>query len=614
MEQKLSGINGSTEEEFPESVAVICVLKDTSDSSEVFKGLGNPKIDHPVRFEQDLRKSQMDQKMWKQLIRLVILICVSIVIFWVFWQQVDFNTPQIVPERTPVWTKKLANLSTVPPVSQSDSAHISSTEPLFISPEEVQSIEDALKWPAPPTSVIATNQTTSPYTSSYVLQNPHKNYSVGDIITMTITARDGSKIPKAYGGDFFQAKLFNTELKSSVFGEVVDHHNGTYTAIFKLLWEGQAKVSIRLIHSSEAVQVLLRHREREPDKVFFTGVFRRANIEEKVVCNAQSSERWQKASNCCCEYRHPISGESWICRRPSRLPCSAWVEHSMGRYQAQLSKLESSLLHSNYTNKYLPGNVTVNVSHHDLNSSMSVKCVPGLDTPSPAGFYLNDKWTSLMCRTQSFAKANEIATCLKDKQVLMMGDSTLRQWYEYLLKTAPTLKQLNLFTSSKSGPFEAVDIGNNIRLIWRAHGLPIRTSLTPRADLHYIVSEVAALAGGPHSVVVFTIWAHFTTFPLTTYLKRLAGIRRAVRALLQRAPQTLVLIKSANTGYKDIYGSDWLSWQLDCALRMMFKKLPVVIIDVWQMTSCYNSPDNIHPSYKVVQNEVDLFLSFVCPR
>ncbi|KAL7849887.1 hypothetical protein SRHO_G00192360 [Serrasalmus rhombeus] len=480
---------------------------------------------------------------------------------------------------------------------------------------ELQLIEQTLKWPAPPTSVTAVNQSTSPYTSSYIFQNPRTSYSVGDIISVVITARDGLNNSKVYGGDFFQAKLFNTELKASVYGEVVDHLNGTYTANFKLLWAGQANVAIRLIHSSEAVEVLLRHRERDPDKVFFTGVFRGLNQQEIVVCNAQRSERLLKASHCCCEYRHPITGESWICRRPNHLPCSAWVDHGMGGYQAQLSKLESTLLQSTYTNKNLPGeDIAVNVSHRDLDLGMNVMCAPGLDTPLPAGFYLHDNWMSLMCRTQSFHTANQIAACLKDKQVLMMGDSTLRQWYEYLLKTVPTLKQLNLFTSAKSGPFEAVDTANNIRLVWRAHGLPIRTSLTPRADLHYIVSEVDALAGGQHSVVVFTIWAHFTTFPLATYLQRLAGIRRSVLALLQRAPQTLVLIKSANTGYKDIYGSDWLSWQLDCALRVMFRELPVVIIDVWQMTSCHYLPDNIHPSYKVIKNEVDLFLSFVCPR
>uniref|UniRef100_A0AAR2LH97 Uncharacterized protein n=1 Tax=Pygocentrus nattereri TaxID=42514 RepID=A0AAR2LH97_PYGNA len=214
---------------------------------------------------------------------------------------------------------------------KSDSAYISPTDSTFISPKELQLIEQTLKWPAPPTSVTAVNQSTSPYTSSYIFQNPRTSYSVGDIISVVITARDGLNNSKVYGGDFFQAKLFNTELKASVYGEVVDHLNGTYTANFKLLWAGQATVAIRLIHSSEAVEVLLRHRERDPDK-------------EKVVCNAQRSERLLKASHCCCEYRHPITGESWICRRPNHLPCSAWVDHDMGGYQAQLSELESTLL------------------------------------------------------------------------------------------------------------------------------------------------------------------------------------------------------------------------------------------------------------------------------
>lgn len=98
------------------------------------------------------------------------------------------------------------------------------------------------------------------------------------------------------------------------------------------------------------------------------------------------------------------------------------------------------------------------------------------------------------------------------------------------------------------------------------------------------------------------------------YAHRLVVIRRAVASLLRRSPTTLVVIKSANTGYKDVYGSDWLSWQLDMALREIFRDLPVVLIDVWQMTSCHYSPDNIHPPSVVIQNEVDLFLSFVCPQ
>uniref|UniRef100_A0A8B9K816 NXPE C-terminal domain-containing protein n=2 Tax=Astyanax mexicanus TaxID=7994 RepID=A0A8B9K816_ASTMX len=562
----------------------------------------------------DKESSSVHWRMGNHVRIIIFIVTLSLVILWSCWEKLPED---LFPSRSYIGCQP----ETVKVLMESYTVNLSSftpgfnAKPTLISPEELQYIEEELKWPAPPINVTAANQATSAHTSSYALLNPRELYSVGDVITVMITARDGLKNPKTYGGDFFQAKLFNAELKASVFGQVFDHNNGTYTANFMLLWEGLAKVSIRMIHSSEAVQVLLRHRELEPDKVYFLGVFRNGSQAEEVVCNAQRSVRLMLGSPCCCEYRHPITDETWVCRKPQNLPCSAWVSHKMGGYQAILSSLESSLLHGSVTKVILTGgDVQVSVSHHEPVLGEGVKCVPGLGTPSPAGFYLQNKWTSLLCHAQSFRSANQIAACLKDKQMLMMGDSTLRQWYEYLLSQVPTLKQLNLHTSDKSGPFEAVDVGNNIRMVWRAHGLPLRTSVTPYADLHYISSEVDTLAGGQHSVVVFTIWAHFTTFPLIMYLRRLASIRQAILSLLQRAPESLVVIKTANTGYSDVYGSDWLSWQLDSALRIMFKNLPVVFIDVWQMTSCYRSPDNIHPPRDVIENEVDMFLSFVCPK
>ncbi|XP_076142710.1 NXPE family member 3-like [Alosa pseudoharengus] len=452
-----------------------------------------------------------------------------------------------------------------------------------------------IKWPHPAQIPTTADVATDPAQCSCTVTNPDATHRVGDYVTVEVFTRDVKGRPKTYGGDFFQAKLYNTELKASTFGQVTDHRNGTYTIQLALLWAGTATVSVRLIHSSEAVHVLARQRDQDPDKVYFLGHFRGKGLEETVHCNAQKSARLiGDGNNCCCIFPDPLTEETWICRKPTKLPCSAWIEHSFGGYQARLSWLESSLL---------------------SRTAHKVKCLPGLDTPVPAGFFLQDKWMSLVCETQSFPSVEKVSACMKDKHILMMGDSTLRQWFEYLLQTVPTLKKLNFFTSHKSGPFEAVDVTRNILLEWRAHGLPLRTDKTPRADLHYIANELERLPGGEHTVVVFTIWAHFTTHPLSTYIRRLSSIRRAVVSLLRRSfSRTLVVIKSANTGYKDVYGSDWLSWQLDHVLRAMFRNLPVVILDVWQMTSCHYAPDNIHPPIVVVSNEVELFLSFVCPN
>uniref|UniRef100_A0A8C9TY69 NXPE family member 3-like n=1 Tax=Scleropages formosus TaxID=113540 RepID=A0A8C9TY69_SCLFO len=220
-----------------------------------------------------------------------------------------------------------------------------STNITVISKEEWDFLLEELKWPVPSTEITSLSDTTDPYLCSFFVINLKETYTVGDFVNVMIVARKNNGAPKTYGGDFFQAKLYNTELKASTFGSVVDHYNGTYTVSFALLWPGAARVSVRLIHSSEAVQILSRYREEDPDKVFFHGYFEDGGQKETVMCNAMKSPGLNVSSSiCCCEYPDPYTGEIWFCRRPTSLPCSALVYHSMGGYQANLSKNESAVL------------------------------------------------------------------------------------------------------------------------------------------------------------------------------------------------------------------------------------------------------------------------------
>ncbi|XP_023570089.1 NXPE family member 3-like [Octodon degus] len=176
-----------------------------------------------------------------------------------------------------------------------------------------------------------------------------------------------------------------------------------------------------------------------------------------------------------------------------------------------------------------------------------------------------------------------------------------------------SLKPVDLHVTYQVGPLMAVDTTRGIVLHWRAHSWPLRSLRTPVASLHSVAKELAGLAGGPRTVVVLGLGAHFTTFPPTIFVRRLAGIRAAVMALLAREPSTLVVIKLANTGYKSVYGSDWFTLQVNRLLRAAFSGLRVAFVDAWEMTSSLPLPDNIHPVKLIVQNEVDLLLSFICP-
>ncbi|XP_073510554.1 NXPE family member 3-like [Phyllobates terribilis] len=469
-----------------------------------------------------------------------------------------------------------------------------------------------IDWPGPPSPVRHYNFSTSPNKCNYDLLSPREVYRIGEKLEVIITARDHNGQPKLYGGDYFRAKLHSPALKAGVTGQVKDYNNGSYLATLLLPWPGEAQVQIRLIHSSEAVDVLKRKRESHPEKVYFNGYFELNGTREITECNLEVSGKDV------CTYKDPATGNIWQCVRPQKLPCDSWVYHSMGGYHKVTNELEDSLLSGSVTNKIIPGsvsliNVTTGNSSVGLTSNLSV-CRRGQDSLQPSGFYYADEWTSLSCLGRHFPQPADALTCLKGKDINMVGDSTLRQWFEYLERFIPSLKKIDLHVHYPTGPLLAVDTDAGLVMRYRSHGLPLKTSKTLVAHLQYEAAHLAGIDGGPHTVVVMTLCPHFASFPVRFYLERLEKVRQAVASLLFRSPETTVIIKSANTGFKKLYISDWLTLQLDILLRAAFKGMGVIILDVWDMTSCHYLPDDMHPGPPVIKNEVDLMLSHICPK
>ncbi len=77
---------------------------------------------------------------------------------------------------------------------------------------------------------------------------------------------------------------------------------------------------------------------------------------------------------------------------------------------------------------------------------------------------------------------------------------------------------MNLHTPHLGGPLMTVELKNNIIIHSRPHGVPLRFYKMLITDLHYIGNDIDKIAGGPHAVVVFTIFAHQVFHPLTFYM------------------------------------------------------------------------------------------------
>ncbi|XP_051937546.1 NXPE family member 3-like [Hippocampus zosterae] len=490
--------------------------------------------------------------------------------------------------------------------------------PSSIEELEEQDLLDLIAWPQLPSgSALPTLcQTSDPAHSLFTIvpsQNNERWY-VGDQLEVLVHLHDFKGRPKRYGGDFLLARLHSPKYRAGVAGQVVDHENGLYSARFPLLWEGSVQVEIMMVHSSEAVAVLQRLREKRPDRVFFVSLFRLGFLSETTVCNMCLPQDQGQL----CNYTDPYSGEPWYCYKPKMLSCDVRINHAKGGYLKNIITNKEALLFQSEVNVKVPihasttDTITVLPSRKESASQKSdpVKL-------ATSGYYYQDSWMPLVGVTmRQFDEASAITQCLTKKVVYMYGDSTVRQWFEYLLSVLPEMKEFNLQSPKKVGPLMAVDSTHNILLRYRCHGPPIRFSTVMTSELRYIANELDGLSGGPNTVVALSIWSHFSTFPVEVYIRRLRHIRKAVVRLLDRAPGTMVVIRTANPQalQRDVslYNSDWFSLQLDIILRAMFKGLDVMLVDAWQMCVAHHEPHHLHPPRAIVKNMVDMMLSYVC--
>ncbi|XP_070710013.1 NXPE family member 3-like [Pempheris klunzingeri] len=420
--------------------------------------------------------------------------------------------------------------------------------------------------------------------------------------------------PKKSGGDVLLARLHNPKLVAGVVGHVVDHLNGSYSAVFTLLWEGSAQVQVTLVHPREAVTVLHRLNSKQPDRVYFKSIFRLGSLSETTICDICLRPTRQPL----CNYTDIRTGDPWFCYKPEKLSCDARINHYMGGYRHTLKAEEKKLFQRGVNMKVSirasgPASVTVfpkgegqpQVQNSSMNSGLS-------------GYYYQGVWRALDGTTVCQFNRSAISQCLKGKVVHMYGDSTVRQFFEYLTAVLPGLKEFNLHNPKKTGPYMALDYANNILVKYRFHGTPIRIAPVPISELRHIANELDDLIGGTNTVVVFGIWAHFGSFPMEVYIRRLQSIRRSVVRLLDRAPGTLIIIRTGNPKGLTLdiaqTNSDWYSMQRDKVLRAMFRGLNVHLLDAWEMTLAHHLPHNLHPQPPIIKNMINVILSYICPR
>uniref|UniRef100_H2M1L1 NXPE C-terminal domain-containing protein n=1 Tax=Oryzias latipes TaxID=8090 RepID=H2M1L1_ORYLA len=480
-----------------------------------------------------------------------------------------------------------------------------------VKPDQLDFLKNVTAWPSTPPLPLnfSWKDSSDPRHSTFTVlpKRAGGQWHVGDELGVLIKMYNFHGKPKKSGGDFLLARLHSPSLLAGVAGKVVDHLNGSYSALFPLLWEGNVQVQVVLVHSSEAVTVLQQLNRMQPHRIYFQSLFRSGSLTETTTCNVYINASQQQV----CNYTDLHTGEQWFCYKPKKLSCDARVTHAMGGFKKNITHQEEMLFQR-----------FIYFLKRSTKALVITSPCLGHETPpvwtEPSGYYYHGAWRPLDgTKVHQFNSSSAVSQCLRGKGLYLFGDSTIRQWFEYFLASFPGLKNFDLHSSKQGGPLLALDYPNNILVTYRCHGPPIRSYPIPVTQLRYVANELDHIEGGPNTVVVIGVWAHFGSFPVDVYIRRMQNIRKAVVRLLSRAPRTMVVIRTGNpkTLYVDgiLSNSDWYSIQRDKLLRAVFKGLDVHLVHAWDMVLAHQLPHNLHPQPPIIKNMIDVLLSYICP-
>ncbi|XP_063819240.1 NXPE family member 4-like [Pseudophryne corroboree] len=455
--------------------------------------------------------------------------------------------------------------------------------------------------------------TTSAKKSKATIFNPREKYCIGEKLIVQIDMFDHLGNKKVYGGDFIKARIFTPNLNAGASGRVEDFNNGSYHVHFTLFWQGKVFISLVLYHPSEGVSALWRARNKDYGLIYFLGTFVNGSQQVKSECGFQLNFKKEV-----CEYRHEHDKEWFYCTKPEMFHCESLIMlQSYNRDVSYLSELEKKLFERK--------NIAVAIENDFENIVVSTctataplqleRCKIGMQSPFPSGFVLNNEWRPVFCNIFKFTNQEQTYKCLSDKSIYIFGDSTVRQWFHYLVHSLKEFSNLNLHRTGLESLLFAVHEKRNIQLHWKKHSHPFvaSTSYTVKDDT-YMAEEIDRLAGGSNYIVVISLGQHFRPFPIQLFIRRVINVHKAVKRLFLRSPETKVIIKAENT--REISSdaerfSDFHGYIQYLIVKDIFQDLHVAVIDALDMGIAYNIND-VHPPEHVVMNQVHMFLTYIC--
>ncbi|XP_006818190.1 NXPE family member 1-like, partial [Saccoglossus kowalevskii] len=228
-------------------------------------------------------------------------------------------------------------------------------------------------------------------------------------------------------------------------------------------------------------------------------------------------------------------------------------------------------------------------------------CTADLPIPLSDGYWKNRSvFVPLVCRSQQWTK-QQAAICLGDKQLILCGDSTIKQ----IRKAIKTVFDINdivfQFVYPRTG---------NIVVEFKTGVL--ESDLLDRISQNNCSTE--------NYVIVLNFAFHYGAFTNRAFLERIYHAKLAVQRLMLRCPTSKIVIKLAHPRDNNVFieqtihSANWVFYDMNRMIRRVFGGIGVHFLDIWDMVSSSFEDNNVHMPHSVIVQEVYLMLSYICPE
>ncbi|XP_072042667.1 NXPE family member 4-like [Amphiura filiformis] len=480
------------------------------------------------------------------------------------------------------------------------------------------------------------NNVTNPELSNYRLITPAERITKGSFIHVVIEARSESQQLMPSGGDFWFATMStNDPHQASTAGRVIDHENGTYSVYFYAAWNGTAEINVTLVHPSKAVECMHDTLWHIGPKTFWSATYKNmTTLSQLKKTNKFDTSCWITRSNdtnTFCEYPSPkgLGNYTFVCEPPEDRRCRPLdiIAVYVSKTNAMTAKSAAGYevyFQSKYFNKRLtkgPKTIVIKDSNYWIPTSNKEKynstLPPSWSYPSH-GYWFNYTWTSLLYEDNNWTNSSDMRECLRNKHLMLLGDSTSRQWAENI----GTLLGLRQKVHHQEFPnifFEDDYKEFNLTVSMQFHPQTVTKSRVPFKLYRYFADILDSIQSHECADLIIELspWAHFAQWTRDSLTQRFIKLREAVSRLRLRCPNVPIIFKGSHFREHDSTAtrwsrSDYMLYQIGILMEQIFHGLGIWFLNVWDMNLSFPSRAYVHMPKIVVREELKLAISYIC--